>query len=217
MEKIIENNKVRIAGRVITPFTFSHEVFGEGFYRFTVSVARRSEETDELPVLVSERLTEVTRDRTGEYISVRGQYRSYNQHDGEKSRLILAVFAREVDWIPNGEDADCENVIELRGFLCKKPIYRETPVGRKIADILLAINRPYGKSDYIPSICWGRNARFADMFLDVGDEVEVFGRIQSRIYHKQIAENEYEKEARIAYEVSIYKMDKIDKEREEIS
>lgn len=191
-------------GEVASQFVFSHEVFGEGFYMVDVLVKRLSNSDDRIPLMISERLIDVTQDYTGEYIMATGQFRSYNQHDEKKNRLVLSVFVREVSFVEEELDGAKTNHILLDGYICKKPIYRKTPLGREIADLLLAVNRPYGKSDYIPCICWGRNARFASGF-DVGEHVQVLGRIQSREYVKKITETETEK--RVAYEVSVSKLE----------
>lgn len=203
-DKIIENNQVTIIGEVASQFEFSHEVFGEGFYMVEILVRRLSNSQDIIPVMISERLIDVTQDYRGEYVEVYGQFRSYNRHDEQKNRLILSVFAREIAFVDEEPDGSQTNMICLDGYICKLPIYRKTPLGREIADLLLAVNRPYGKSDYIPCICWGRNARFASGF-EVGEHVQVCGRIQSREYIKRITENETQK--RIAYEVSVSKID----------
>lgn len=203
-DKIIENNQVTIMGEVAGPFTYSHEVFGEGFYMVEVLVRRLSSSEDRIPVMVSERLLDVSQDYTGEFIMVFGQFRSYNRHEEQKNRLVLSVFAREVEFIEEELDGAKTNNILLEGYICKKPIYRKTPLGREIADLLLAVNRPYGKSDYIPCICWGRNARFASGF-EVGEHVQILGRIQSRDYVKKISETETEN--RTAYEVSVSKLE----------
>ncbi len=203
-DKIIENNQVTIIGEVASGFTFSHEVFGEGFYMVDVLVKRLSSSDDRIPLMISERLIDVEQDYTGEYIMATGQFRSYNQHDEQKNRLVLSVFVREVSFVEEEVDGAKTNTILLDGYICKKPIYRKTPLGREIADLLLAVNRPYGKSDYIPCICWGRNARFASGF-EVGEHVQILGRIQSREYVKKISELETEK--RTAYEVSVSKLE----------
>lgn len=203
-DKIIENNQVTIMGEIISPFTFSHEVFGEGFYMVDVSVRRLSNSEDQIPVMVSERLLDVTQDYTGEFIMVSGQFRSYNRHEEQKNRLVLSVFAREIAFVDEEMDGAKTNNILLDGYICKLPVYRKTPLGREIADLLLAVNRPYGKSDYIPCICWGRNARFASAF-EVGEHVQILGRIQSREYVKKLTETETEK--RTAYEVSVSKLE----------
>ena len=204
-DKIIENNQVTIMGKVATEFSFSHEVFGEGFYMVEVEVKRLSNSEDRIPLMISERLIDVTLDYTGEYIMVHGQFRSYNRHEEQKNRLVLSVFVREISFMEEEPDGTKTNSIWLDGYICKEPIYRKTPLGREIADLLLAVNRPYGKSDYIPCICWGRNARYASGF-EVGEHVQLLGRIQSREYVKRISDTETEK--RIAYEVSVSKLEK---------
>ncbi len=204
-DKIIENNQVTIMGKVATEFSFSHEVFGEGFYMVEVEVKRLSNSEDRIPLMISERLIDVTQDYTGEYIMVHGQFRSYNRHEEQKNRLVLSVFVREISFMEEEPDGTKTNSIWLDGYICKEPIYRKTPLGREIADLLLAVNRPYGKSDYIPCICWGRNARYASGF-EVGEHVQLLGRIQSREYVKRISETETEK--RTAYEVSVSKLEK---------
>ena len=204
-DKIIENNQVTIMGKVATEFSFSHEVFGEGFYIVDVEVKRLSNSEDRIPLMISERLIDVTQDYTGEYIMVHGQFRSYNRHEEQKNRLVLSVFVREISFMEEEPDGTKTNSIWLDGYICKEPIYRKTPLGREIADLLLAVNRPYGKSDYIPCICWGRNARYASGF-EVGEHVQLLGRIQSREYVKRISDTETEK--RVAYEVSVSKLEK---------
>ena len=203
-DKIIEINQVTIMGEIASPFTFSHEVYGEGFYMVDVNVKRLSNSEDRIPLMISERLIDVTQDYTGEFIMVSGQFRSYNRHDEQKNRLVLSVFVREAEFIDEELDGAKTNNIFLDGYICKLPVYRKTPLGREIADLLLAVNRPYGKSDYIPCICWGRNARFASAF-EVGEHVQIIGRIQSREYIKKLTETETEK--RTAYEVSVSKLE----------
>lgn len=206
-DKIIENNQVSIMGKIISGFVFSHEVFGEGFYMVDVSVQRLSESTDTIPVMISERLIDVTQDYQGEYIQIFGQFRSYNRHEEKKNRLVLSVFAREISFVDGEGDKVKSNQIFLDGYICKTPIYRRTPLGREISDMLLAVNRPYGKSDYIPCICWGRNARFTSGF-EVGGHVQIWGRIQSREYVKKLDDDTTEK--RVAYEVSVSKLEYVD-------
>lgn len=196
-------------GTIAGGFTYSHEIFGEGFYMVDVEVQRLSDSTDLIPLMVSERLMDVTRDYTGTMVMVTGQFRSYNRHEEKKNRLILSVFAREVEIIEEMGESAKSNQIYLDGYICKEPIYRKTPLGREIADLLIAVNRPYGKSDYIPCICWGRNARFASSF-EVGTRCAIWGRIQSREYMKKLSEETAEK--RIAYEVSVNKLDLLDEE-----
>ena len=203
-DKMIENNQVSIVGEVVSPFTFSHEVFGEGFFMADIAVRRLSDSEDLIPVMVSERLVDVTEDLTGALVRVAGQFRSYNRHEGNRNRLLLSVFVREVEFMEGFDDYTKSNQIFLDGYICKQPVYRKTPLGREIADLLVAVNRPYGKSDYIPCIAWGRNARFAAGF-DVGGRVRVWGRVQSREYTKKL--NEVDCEKRVAYEISVGKLE----------
>ncbi len=206
-DKVFENNQVSIVGEITSDFTFSHEVYGEGFYMVEVAVSRLSNFADNIPLMVSERLIDVSENYIGQKVYVTGQFRSYNKHEECKNRLVLSVFVREIEFVEDSEEVEEDiksNQIYLDGYICKEPIYRKTPLGREIADLLVAVNRSYGKSDYIPCICWGRNARFASGF-EVGGHVQVWGRIQSREYVKKINEEEIEK--RIAYEVSVSKID----------
>ena len=196
----LENNKVYLSGVVAESPSFSHEVMGEGFYDLTLDVPRLSGQSDKVPLTISERLIGDASLGAGEKIGVYGQLRSYNKVVGERSKLVLKVFVRELGI---GDDQN-PNYIEIEGYVCKPTVYRTTPFGREIADILLAVNRPYGKSDYIPCICWGRNARFASTF-EVGTHVQIWGRIQSREYVKKISETETEQ--RVAYEVSVSKIE----------
>lgn len=212
LDKVIENNRVCIIGEIVSEFTFSHEVFGEGFYIANVSVNRLSDMVDVIPLMISERLIDVTKDYRGMKIEVAGQFRSYNRHEGTKNKLVLSIFVRELRFLEEGEmpeEQSKSNQIFLDGFVCKPPIYRKTPLGREIADVLVAVNRPYGKSDYIPCIAWGRNARFAGG-LEVGSHLQVSGRVQSREYTKKIGEDEVER--RVAYEVSVSKIDLVEDE-----
>ena len=210
-DKVIENNQVTIMGEIISDFAYSHEIFGEGFYMVDVRVQRLSDCSDIIPLMISERLIDVTADYKGCNIAVNGQFRSYNRHEERRNKLVLSVFAREIEFVDEIEENARTNQIYLDGFICKEPIYRKTPLGREIADLLLAVNRPYGKSDYIPCICWGRNARFASSF-SVGERCAVWGRIQSREYMKKLDEDRAEK--RVAYEVSVSKLELIEEEAE---
>lgn len=203
-DKVFENNQVSIVGEVVSEFVYSHEVFGESFYMVELSVSRLSDSNDVIPVMVSERLMDVTGSYKGKFAHIIGQFRSYNRHEESRNRLVLSVFAREIRLEEEPDESVKPNYIFLDGYVCKPPIYRKTPLGREIADVLLAVNRPYGKSDYIPCICWGRNARFAEGFT-VGGHVQLWGRIQSREYQKKLSETEFEK--RIAYEVSVSKLE----------
>lgn len=195
-----ETNSVSLSGEIVTEPTFSHEVFGESFFDVKLKVPRLSQAFDLLPLTVSERLTCNFPLAVGQQISLRGQLRSFNKQVDNKSRLLLSVFVREL--LPY-DSALSPNDVQLDGFLCKQPVFRTTPFNREICDLLLAVNRAYGKSDYIPAIAWGRNARFVK-FLPVGQEVKIIGRIQSREYQKKISE--VETETKTAYEVSIGKI-----------
>ncbi|MCM1045009.1 MAG: single-stranded DNA-binding protein [Candidatus Gastranaerophilales bacterium] len=211
-DKVIENNQVTVMGEIVSGFSYSHEIFGEGFYMVDVSVKRLSESYDIIPVMVSERLLDVSGDYVGMLICVNGQFRSYNRHEEKKNRLVLSVFAREIEFVEQVEESSKTNQIYLDGYICKEPIYRKTPLGREIADLLLAVNRPYGKSDYIPCICWGRNARYANNFR-VGERCTIWGRIQSREYMKKLDEEHVEK--RVAFEVSVSKLELVAEDQEE--
>lgn len=202
-----KNNKVYIYGEIVSEAVFSHEVYGEGFYEFFVKVMRLSGQADILPVTVSERI--MTEDmKVGGYICALGQFRSYNKLDGAKSRLMLTVFVRELLEV---QPAKNPNSIVLSGYICKPPVYRTTPFNREIADLLIAVNRSYNKSDYIPAIAWGRNARFVRN-LAVGDRVALSGRIQSREYQKKQPDESFI--VMTAYEVSISKLAAFDDDSE---
>lgn len=210
-DKILGNNQVNIYGEVVSDFTFSHEVYGEGFYMVYLSVKRLSQVFDRIPLMVSERLIDVNRDYRGMFMEASGQFRSYNRHEENHNRLVLSVFVRDLHMDETEQEVEKPNYIFLDGYLCKSPVYRKTPLGREIADLLMAVNRPYGKSDYIPCICWGRNARYADGF-QVGEHVQLWGRIQSREYQKQIGEEQYE--TRVAYEISVSKLERVEESGE---
>jgi single-stranded DNA-binding protein len=201
---IIENNVVTISGKVVSKLEFSHEVYGEGFYSFYIEVSRLSDSSDKIPVTISERLLSQRNIMEGDVLEIDGQFRSYNSYNEEGSRLVLTVFAREIIFLEDDIKSKNPNQIYLNGFICKKPIYRTTPFGREISDILLAVNRPYNKSDYIPCIAWGRNARFTDT-LKTGDNIKIWGRIQSRKYQKKFSSGNTV--SKIAYEVSVSRLE----------
>ncbi len=201
----MNNNKVYIAGMVESEPKFSYEVFGEGFYEFNLEVKRLSEASDIIPVTISERLLSNENLKVGKCIAGVGQFRSYNKMVEDKSKLMLTVFIREL--VPYDENEN-PNQIELTGFVCKEPIYRTTPFKREITDVLIAVNRSYNKSDYLPCIAWGRNAKFVKN-LNVGDKLNLVGRIQSRLYQKKIGDEVIE---RVAYEISLSKVNKVDSE-----
>ena len=202
-----KNNKVYLYGEIVSEAQFSHEVYGEGFYEFKVRVMRLSGQADILPVTVSERI--MTEDmKIGSYICALGQFRSYNKLEGGKSRLMLTVFVRE---LLETQPAKNPNSVVLSGYICKPPVYRTTPFNREIADLLVAVNRSYNKSDYIPAIAWGRNARFVRN-LSVGDKIALSGRIQSREYQKKQPDESFL--TMTAYEVSISKLAAFDDDSE---
>ena len=199
----MQNNRAYVAGEVISAPVFSHEVLGERFYDVVLSVKRLSDRADEIPVTVSDRLMQDASLEVGTRLGVSGQLRSYNKQADGRSKLVLRVFARELD---DGE-SDTPNRIELEGYVCKPPVYRTTPFRREICDMLLAVNRAYNKSDYITAIAWGRNAKYAGEFA-VGDKVAVSGRIQSRTYQKVLPDGSTEE--RVAYEVSVSQLERVD-------
>ena len=214
MNREIENNQETLSGEIVRNFEFSHEFYGEGFYTAMLAIERKSGQKDIIPVMVSERLIDTKEDWTGRFVKVSGQFRSYNKHEGERNRLVLSVFVREFEEFEELPFSDnYSNHISLDGYICKQPIYRKTPLDREITDILLAVNRPYGKSDYIPTICWGRDARFAGG-LEVGARLQIDGRIQSRIYHRKMENGEPEPIERTAYEVSVSKLTVVEETEE---
>ena len=194
-----QSNKVYLCGTVETEPVYSHELYGEGFYEFLLKVPRLSGQNDIIPLTVSERIINDANIGVGEKIALNGQFRSYNKMVDEKSKLMLTVFVR--DFCEPSEENP--NTVELSGYICKPPIYRTTPFNREICDLLIAVNRAYNKSDYIPCIAWGRNARFVKS-VEVGQKLALQGRIQSREYIKKFSETE--SETRVAYELSINKI-----------
>lgn len=194
------NNKVYLSGTLESEPVFSHELYGEGFYEFTLRVPRLSEQSDVIPITISERLLGEKNLVKGTKISFYGQFRSFNKLVGEKSKLMLTVFVR--DFLDEDEEAN-PNVTELTGYVCKQPMYRTTPFNREICDLLIAVNRAYDKSDYIPCIAWGRNARFVKE-MAVGQKLSLSGRIQSREYTKKLPDGS--SEIRVAYELSVNKI-----------
>ncbi len=205
MSRERENNKVTLSGEIVSNFEFNHECYGEGFYTAMLTSERLSGQKDIIPIMASERTVDVKADWIGRFVRVSGKFRSHNKHEGERRHLELSVFVVEFEVWEDDETIrpEDENIISLDGYICKSPTYRKTPLGREIADILLAVNRQYGKSDYIPCIAWGRNARFASG-LGVGTRLQIEGRIQSRVYQKQIEDGVYD--TRTAYEVSASKL-----------
>ncbi|MCL2198109.1 MAG: single-stranded DNA-binding protein [Defluviitaleaceae bacterium] len=202
------NNLIEIGGVIKSDFTFSHEIYGEGFWRFDVEISRLSGQSDILPVTVSERIVEREKMQIGQAVTIKGQIRSYNNYveADRKNRLVLTVFARDIELLSEAPESSPNEVI-LEGYLCKPAIYRTTPFGREIADLLVAVNRSYNKSDYIPCIAWGRNARYAGK-LQVGDHIRLWGRMQSRQYQKKM--DEFTVVEKTAYEVSVSKVEKVE-------
>ena len=210
MDKLLENNNVELVGEIVSDFRFSHEVYGERFYLVDVAVKRMSETIDYLPLLISEYLIDVNTNHIGEIIHVTGQFRSYNRHEELKNRLVLSVFVLEIEFIEEETEEMKSNQIILDGYICKDPIYRKTPLGREITDLLVTVNRSYSKSDYIPCICWSRNARHASG-LPLGTHLKITGRIQSRDYIKHHSNGE--EEERRAYEISATRIEVISDEK----
>lgn len=209
MENEMENNIVKIGGRISSDIELSHELYDEKFYKFYVETNRLSSSSDKLPVIISERLIDLSTLNKGDMICISGQFRSYNEPtESGKSKLVLSIFTKEIEKI---ED---ESVITLNdatfvGYICKPPIYRKTPLGREIADLLLAVNRTYKKSDYIPCILWGRNAKFCEN-IEIGTLVKLNGRIQSRKYEKKYEDGTTEE--KVAYELSVSKFSVVENE-----
>ena len=214
----LENNYLTLVGKVTGEKRFSHEIYGEKFYVFDLSIQRLSGNADIIPITVSERIVNDEMLTIGKDLLVKGQFRSYNSYENERNRLILTVFAKDIMEVEEQEENEIAkkdmvtNEVVLVGYVCKKPIYRQTPFGREIADLLLAVNRAYNKSDYIPSIAWGRNARFCQN-LEVGTQVKIVGRVQSRTYEKKFEDGT--SETRVAYEVSIGSLEVIETEETE--
>lgn len=217
----LENNYLTLVGKVTGEKRFSHEIYGERFYIFNLSIPRLSGNADIIPITVSERLIKEDTLEEGKKLLIKGQFRSYNSYENEKNRLILTVFAKDIREVEEKEDEDenemvrkdtITNEVTLIGYICKRPIYRQTPFGREISDILLAVNRAYNKSDYIPCIAWGRNARFCQN-IEVGTQVKIVGRVQSRTYEKKHEDGTVE--TRIAYEVSVGSLEVIEEKEAE--
>ncbi len=201
---MLDSNMVTLVGKIAGEKEFSHEMYGEGFYNYQLEIPRLSEASDFLPLTISERLLIDSNLNPQDTIKVEGQLRSYNKFADGSNRLVLTIFVRDLTRLNSVEEVKNPNQIYLEGFVCKPPVYRETPFGREITDLLVAVNRPYNKSDYIPCIAWGRNARFSAK-LDVGDHIRSWGRIQSRNYQKKLADGSVLN--KVAYEVSISKME----------
>ena len=217
----LENNYITLVGKVTGEKRLSHEIYGEKFYVFDLEIPRLSGNSDIIPVTISERIITDEMLREGNKILVKGQFRSYNSYENEKNKLILTVFAKDVAEVEENEENEenemvkkdiVTNEVVLVGYICKKPIYRQTPFGREISDILLAVNRAYNKSDYIPCIAWGRNARFCQN-IEVGTQVKIVGRVQSRTYEKKFEDGT--SETRVAYEVSVGSLEIVNEDNNE--
>ena len=211
----LENNHLVLVGKVTSDKRFSHEIYGEKFYIFDLAVPRLSGNADIIPITVSERLLSINDLKIDSKITVEGQFRSYNSYENERNKLVLTVFAKDIKFVED-QEAEIEvskdvvsNEVTLNGYICKKPIYRQTPFGREISDLLLAVNRAYNKSDYIPCIAWGRNARFCEN-IPVGTEVKIVGRVQSRTYEKKYEDGRVE--TKVAYEVSVSSLEVVNQE-----
>ena len=211
----LENNHLLLVGKVTSDKKFSHEIYGESFYIFDLEVARLSGNSDIIPITISERLILEKELEIGDKVAIEGQFRSYNSYENEKNRLILTVFAKDIKYLSEEDEENSSekvsNEVTLIGYICKKPIYRQTPFGREISYILLAVNRAYNKSDYIPAIAWGRNARFCQN-IEVGTKVKITGRVQSRNYEKKFEDGTIQ--TRTAYEVSISSLEIVNEEEE---
>ncbi len=203
MENYIANNRAEVIGIVSDELELSHEIYGESFYTFTLEIPRLSGISDNIRVMVSDRLLADMPLSVGDLVEIDGQFRSYNSYENGDNRLVLTVFAKDIRHAEKTDDKN-PNSLYLNGFICKPPVYRTTPFGREITDLLLAVNRSYNKSDYIPVIAWGRNARFCKS-INVGDNIKVWGRIQSRVYQKHVSEDEVIEKT--AYEVSVSRME----------
>ena len=206
--KNLENNKVNIAGVICSDFKYSHTLCGEKFYIADLEVERTSGKSDIIPIMVSDRMIKIE-DLTGVSVEITGQFRSYNKNIDGKTKLLLTVFVLEIEFLENFTYNN--NNVELIGYICKEPIYRTTPLGKEIADVFVAVNRDYGKSDYIPCICWGRNARYVGN-LDIGTKISIAGRLQSRTFLKKIDEETTEE--RVAYELSASKVEAVEESGE---
>lgn len=208
-----ENNYIVLVGKITSEKVFSHEVYGESFYIFNLEIPRLSGTADTIPVTISERLIANFDLEIGREVEIEGQFRSYNTYENQRSRLVLTVFAKDIKDFEEVEGQEkVSNEVVLTGYICKKPIYRKTPFGREISDLLLAVNRAYNKSDYIPCIAWGRNARFCEN-MEVGTEVKIMGRVQSRMYEKKHEDGTIE--PRVAYEVSVGSLELVNKNDDE--
>lgn len=199
--ELLDNNKVYLQGKIVSQVEFSHEIYDEKFYTMNLLIPRLSGQSDVIPITISEKLMSGRDFKLNDEIAIKGQFRSYNKIENDKSRLVLTVFVRELCELDYSQNP---NTIEIFGYICKPPIYRTTPFNREITDMLMAVNRSYNKSDYIPCITWGRNARYVGD-MAIGTKLEISGRIQSRVYTKKI-EGVLEPIKKVAYEISVSKV-----------
>ena len=209
--ELLENNKIYIAGSIASSPVFNHQIYGESFYNIVVEVQRLSKQTDMVPVLISSHLLDIDLLKPDTLIEINGQVRSYNNLDkNEKKRLVVNVFAREARILQTLEGIESYNDAFFDSFICKEPNFRITPFGREICDLLIAVNRAYKKSDYIPCICWGRNARYCEN-MKVGTRLKIWGRFQSREYEKK--DHYGNIVTKTAYEVSVIKLEKVEENK----
>ena len=190
----LTRNEALLEGTVLEAPSLSHETHGTRFYRFPLEVPRLSGQADVLPVLLPEALLPAP--SPGAALRVRGQLRSFNNRSGVGNRLVLTVYAQAAE---PGAGTPCNQIL-LSGTLCKPPVFRRTPLGRSICDLMLAVGRRYGRADYLPVIAWGQRAARAAR-LQVGDPLSLEGRIQSRGYRKVLPDGSAQE--RVAYEVSV--------------
>lgn len=210
-----ENNNIEIMGEILKKPEFSHETHNEKFYSTVISVKRLSGDTDELELIISEKTINIEDVEVGKKYNIKGEIRSYNYYikEEERRKLIITIFVKEMSIVENIEnEEECKNELVIIGHICKKPIYRKTPFGREISDLLVAVNRVYGKSDYLPCIVWGRNAKFATQ-LEIGDKIKITGRMQSRSYNKEIGDKKITK---VAYEISAASLEKVEEKKEKL-
>ena len=205
MEYLRVDNTACLKGHVVKGPEFNHKTYGEAFYLIILGIFRKSGYEDRIRLIISERLMRGRSPREGELLEIHGQVRTYNKEKAGSSHLEVTVFAREMEYCRQ-DGFVYENFISFEGFICKRPVRRTSPLGRDICDLMIAVNRMYNKSDYIPSIAWGRNAAYAEM-LEVGDKVSVEGRIQSREYRKYTEDEGLV--TKTAYEVSVTRLEVI--------
>lgn len=209
---VYNKNVLTVIGKIINNPTLSHETHGEKIYTFQIEIPRLNKDVkDILNVEVSDRAVDINSIHENDTVKINGQFRSFNRYNKEKGKvsLELFIFAKDIVKIENDEEINNINKIELHGNLCKVPVFRHTPSGREISDLLVAVQRQYNRSDYIPCIAWSRNARYATKNLTVGTPVVIEGRVQSRNYIKHLDNGEEEKHT--VYEVSCMRLDKDEK------